>query len=246
MPLPASYSLFPKAAAVPSMFCNDRLGCCVVAGRYHEIGVATGNAGAPFVATDAQVVADYSAISGYNPSDPSTDQGCNEQDALTWWTKNKAADGSQLSGFVHVDAANPDEVKAAIWLGGCLYLGMELPDSWINPFPGPGFVWEAADPDPSNGHCVAGFSYDSVGVGIVSWGTQGKVTWDALARCAVSSAGGEAWALIDPDTIVRGQASAPNGLDWSSLSDDILKIPAMSPKPVPWWCRAWASVSKKL
>jgi hypothetical protein len=58
------------------MYLNDALGDCVEAGQGHVVGVLTGNAaGTPFIFTDAQMQAIYSAEAGYVPGDPSTDNG---------------------------------------------------------------------------------------------------------------------------------------------------------------------------
>ena len=81
------------------------LGDCVIAGGYHVEAVWTGNAGQLFTATDAQIVADYGAIGGYVPGDPSTDNGCDEQTAFNYWTKTGFANGTTLAGWLAVDAA---------------------------------------------------------------------------------------------------------------------------------------------
>ena len=59
---------------------NDTVGDCTCAGAGHALGLWTGNAGDLVTLTREQVLAMYSAITGYNPSDPSTDQGANEVD----------------------------------------------------------------------------------------------------------------------------------------------------------------------
>src|SRR5208282_5056272 len=57
--------------ALSNIYDNDTLGDCVIAGGYHVDAVWTGNAGQLFTATDQQIIADYSAIGGYVPGDPS-------------------------------------------------------------------------------------------------------------------------------------------------------------------------------
>ena len=237
---PASCDYSPKAAAVlADIYGNDQLGDCVIAGGYHVCGVETGNAGAPFHATSAQIIHDYSAIGGYVPGDPSTDQGCDLQTALKYWEKTGFANKTKLLGHIAVDATNQQEVELACYLFENLYFGMALPDHWVNPFPsGNGFTWDVAGaPDPENGHCIMGFGYDAHGVKIDSWGMLGTLTWAAVKKYAAASGGGELYAMLTPDQLAKGQSKAPNGIDWSALISDFDSmggnVPVPSPAPTP-------------
>lgn len=227
------------AAALAKMYLNDQLGDCVIACGAHLAGLLTGNAGAPvFLATDAQIKAQYSAIGGYVDGDPSTDQGCNEQDALDYWGHVGLPDGSKLLGNLNVDATNSVQVKQALWLFENLVFGIELPDAWIANGPnGSGFTWDVAGPaDPNNGHCVLGVGYDSKGVIISTWGMTGWITWAAVAKYC-RSAVGELHVALAAEQLAKGQAKAPNGVDWSSIVGyfDALggKVPVPAPTPIP-------------
>jgi hypothetical protein len=214
-------------ACLGNVYDNDTLGDCVIAGAYHVIGVATGNAsGSPFIATNDQIVADYSAIGGYVPGQPGTDQGCDEQAAIAYWSSTGFADGSKLAGSAGVDGSNQEQCKQALNLFENLYFGMELPDEWITPFPSsPGFVWDVAgDPNPSNGHCVMACGYDADGVTICTWGMLGKLTWGAIAKYAVPANGGELYTLLTPDLLAAGQQAAPNGMAWGDLVNDLARV----------------------
>jgi hypothetical protein len=220
-PPAADYSK-PAASVLADIMGNDQLGDCVIAGGYHVTGVETGNAGSPFHATLTQVVADYGKIGGYVPGDTSTDNGCNLQDALNYWTAHGFANGTKLVAWLAVDATSPDEVRAACYLFENLYMGMALPDAWVSPFPsGDGFTWDVAGaPDPSNGHCVMAMGYDTAGVKIDTWGMLGTLTYAALAKYAANANGGELYVMLTPDQLAKGQTKAPNGIDWSTLIAD--------------------------
>lgn len=234
---PASCDYSAKAASVLSnVYLNDQLGDCVIAGGYHIVAVETGNAtGTPFAATNEQLIADYSAIGGYVPGDPNTDQGCDEQTALNYWTQKGFANGTKLVGWVAVDATNKTEVMQAMNLFENLYLGIELPDAWVNPFPSSsGFTWDVGTPDPSNGHCVMAVGYTDKGVLIDTWGLIGVITWEALAHLCSSSGGGELYVLLSPDQLAKGQTKAPNGFAWSDLLADFEAIGGnVPPQPTP-------------
>lgn len=225
-PPPSSCDYSSAASPVlADVYQNNALGDCVIAGGYHVVGVETGNAGDLFHATPAQIIADYSAIGGYKPGDPSTDQGCDEQTALNYWTQTGFANGTKLAGWMAVDATNEVEAMLALYLFENLYFGIELPDAWISPFPNaPGFTWGVGTPNPNNGHCVMGVGYDSSGVTIDTWGLLGKLTWPAIAALCVPSAGGELYVMVSPDQVAKGQAKAPNGIAWADLLADFQQL----------------------
>lgn len=226
-------------ASLSNVMLNDAEGDCVIAAGYHITGVETGNAGDLFVPTDAQINADYSAVGGYIPGNPSTDNGCFIPDALNFWTSRGFANRTKLLGWLAVNAADPVEYKTALWLFENLDFGMELPDAWVNPFPsGPNFVWDKAGPNvPDNGHSVCGVGYTAAGVKIVSWGLLGLLTDAAIGAYASTTNGGELYVLLSPDQLRRGQDKAPNGLGWADLISDFDKlggtVPIPSPAPAP-------------
>ena len=237
---PASCDYTPAAMPVlKNVYKNDQLGDCVIAGGYHIVGVETGNAGALFSASDAQLITDYSAIGGYNPNDPNTDNGCDEQTALNYWAQHGFADGTKILGWLAVDATSQQEVQAALYLFENLFFGIELPDAWVNPFPsGPGFVWDTAgNPDPQNGHCVVGVGYSPQGVIIDTWGLLGTLTYAAISTYCNKAGGGEVYVMLTPDQLIKGQTKAPNGVSWSALISDFDsmggQVPAPSPQPQP-------------
>jgi hypothetical protein len=239
-----------RADAGPSliqMFVNGLLGCCVISGRYHNIGLWTGGA---FIASDAQVIRDYSAITGYDPGNPATDRGTDPVAALEWYAANDAADGSRIAGAVGFDGARVatpaglDQLKQAIdlFIGGG-WLTYCLPDAWVNPLPSSnGFVWDVAGPaDPSNGHCTAILDYGPQGVVIDTWGMWGTVTWAAVAAYCTAAAGGLVYIMLTPDQVAAATLKAPNGLDWPQLVADFPALGGtssivpvtVSPGPVP-------------
>ena len=235
-PPPASTDWTPGGiACLRNLFLNDTYGDCVVAGGYHIAGVETGNAtGTPFIATDAQIIKDYSAIGGYVPGDPSTDNGCDEQTAMNYWTQTGFANGTKLTGYMAIDATNPTEIQQALYLFENVLFGIELPDAWISPFPSTdGFVWTPGPANPQNGHCVIGAGYDSQGVKIATWGLLGSITWAAIAALCVPNAGGELYLLLSPDQIAKGTQKAPNGLLWADLAAAFQALAGNAPAPAP-------------
>jgi hypothetical protein len=235
---PSSCDFSSKAGAADrDVYGNDALGDCVVASRYHGIAAATGNAGTPFHATLAAIIKDYSAISGYVPGDPSTDNGCVESDAQTYWGTHGYANGTKPLGAISVNAANKAELMAAIYLFEGADICMELPDAWISPFPGKDdFVWDVGTSDPSNGHCIQAVGYDSTkGIRIDTWALYGWLTWAAAAKLAITSAPayGSVYAVLTPDLIAKGADKSPTGLNWAGLIQAFDSLGGNVPIPTP-------------
>jgi hypothetical protein len=244
---PASADFRPLAGGLDSVMGNDVLGCCVISARNHNIGVYTGNAspGNAYVATTAQIVSEYSAITGYVPGDESTDQGTDPVAALQWYAAHPAGDGSTLAGAIGFDATGlapgssaQATLMAAIDLFEGGWLTYALPDAWVNPMPSDnGFVWDVAGrSDPSNGHCTAIVGYNAQGVIIDTWGMTGTVTWAAVAAYCTQASGGMVYFELSTDQVVSASQQAPNGFNWSQLVADFPGLggsPIVTPTPGP-------------
>jgi len=222
-PPTCSYSLAAKLALV-QMYLNDTLGDCVIACLGHMIGVFTANSGQPaFIFTPAQIEALYSAIGGYVPGNPATDNGCDIQTMLRYAKSNGAPNGSnQIAGSLAL-GTDPMVYKSALYLFENLIFGVELPDMWVNQLMpnGDGFNWPLAGPaDPENGHCFLGVGYDELGVKIDTWDMIGNVTQPAIKKYVGHSEGGQLFTAISQETLNRAIGKAPNGLNWTQLVAD--------------------------
>ena len=236
LPTPPATSDYSAAAAsvIANVFDNDSLGDCVIAEAGHFTGVETGNAGDLFTYSDAQIIADYSAIGGYVPGDSSTDQGCDEVTALNYYTQHGYANGTKLLGYLAVDPTNQQEVMFAMWAFENLMFGIELPDAWITPFPSSsGFVWDVGTPDDQNGHCVGGCGHNATGIQIMTWGMIGTITYAAIAALCAASANGALYVRLTPDQLGKAMAKTPSGFAWADLISDFDAMGGSVPVPTP-------------
>ena len=218
------------AASLNEMYLNDTEGDCVIAEICHSCGVMTGNAtGTSQLFTDTQVNDLYSAIGGYVPGDESTDNGCDIQTALNYWGTSGLLQGvHKIAGYLAVNSADVIEIQTALFLFQNLSIGLDLPDSWITPFPSTsGFIWDVAGPaDPSNGHNILGFGYNSEGVPISTWAMQGLLTYSAISQYCSAANQGELYTVISTDSLNAASKRAPNGFDWTQLLADFDAIKA--------------------
>ncbi len=242
-PLPApptTVDWSPAAmASIGSIYLNDQLGDCVIAAMAHAIGTWSGNTGGLVTISDSQVRTQYQTCGG-------GDQGCDEQSELGVWAKGdfSGIPGSKILGFVGVDARNQQLVQQCVWLFGGLFIGFSMPNSWLSPMPqASGFTWDTAgSPNPGNGHAVWIVGYNSAGVKICTWAMTGTLTWAALARYCVTSAGGELYAILSPEWEAMAKSQAPNAIDWAALETyfnqeggnvPVSPSPTPTPPPVP-------------
>lgn len=240
LPSPPSIIDWRKNAisALKKDYLNKKLGICVVAGAYHILGVETGNAdpGNPFIPTDDQLVADYGAIGGYKPGDPSTDNGCDMQTSMRYFQYKGFASGDKIVGWLPLDSQNAQEIATALWLFENVNIGMALPNAWVNPFPsGDGTIWDVAgDPNPCNGHCIiAAAEIGATGLWIDTWGLDVLLTYNAIKKYGQHSAGGEIYTILMQSQLLQGQMKAPNGFDWVSLISDFNTLGGSVPIPTP-------------
>ena len=239
---PASVSYAQAAAACLALiYLNNALGCCVIAWGYHFLGTVTGNAdgGQPFEATDAQITTDYSAIGGYIPGNSATDDGCDEVTAFQYWMAHGFADGSELTGYASVDITDDNEANVALDAFENVSFAACLPNEWVQNLGSlsSSTIWDVAgDPNPNNGHAFGAVAYDGTYFYIVTWGMIIRLTRAAAKKYCVPSAGGAAYALLSPEIVAKGQAEAPNKLDWPTLIAELMLIPGAdigTAAPVP-------------
>lgn len=245
----------PALPVIQNVEGNDQYGDCVFAEDAHYLAVVTGTgAGKLYSYTEPQTLADYSAVTGFNPSDPATDQGADPTVDLNYRTQNGYADGSKDAGWALVDATNQAEVQYAINTFGNLKMWFGIPDSIASSLSGlqNGFVWDvsAGSPDPNNGHCIGAGGYNPAqilgaapngqGVLVYTWGFLGLVTWAALAAWFSPGAGGGLAVRVTADWVSQASGKSPTGLDLPGLLSAFgtyfggsLPSPAPSPPAPP-------------
>lgn len=215
-----------KVTEAWGMLGNDTVGDCTCAAAAHTIMEWVANATGtqvPFAA--ATVLGWYSAITGYNPNDPNSDQGANELDVLNFWRKNGLS-SHILGAYAAVDVANQAEVRTAVWVCGVVYIGFEVFQSAMDQF-NLGQSWDvAADPGQDlGGHAVPVVGYNATGPVVITWGKAQQMTWAFWAKYV-----DEAYGLVSTDEL---GAQSPFGVDLASLEADLTAISRNQPDPGP-------------
>jgi hypothetical protein len=202
---------------------NDDLGDCTCAAFYHALQVWSYNAAAMVnTEPDSYVLQMYEQACGYNPSDPSTDQGGVEQEVLSYLLNTGAptsAGPHKLAAFVEVDPTKEDDIKEIINDCGVLYIGMSVPEYIFSADDPPG-VWDIQykDTQSAGGHAVACAGYNDYSVAFISWGKVYRMTWSFFQQYV-----DEAYALADAFWI-KQMGTSPVGMSLPDLEAQMSAI----------------------
>jgi len=185
------------------MALNGTYGDCVVAGHIHlSQAVAQENGGVYTYPGDPAVQAEYFKLTG------GADTGLVESNFLMTAQQNQIL-GSQIEVFCPFDHTDLEEVKSVIYTFGGVFLGVNLPQSAENQFPGPPII---------GGHCVVAIGYDAEGVFLVTWGQVIKATWAWFSTYVE-----EAYAILYTEQVQQGRGPLKQ-LDIARLRADIASL----------------------
>ena len=222
---PANFDLTAKVGTSWGMMDNDQIGDCTCAAAGHLIMEWTANAGKKMITTtDKQIVAAYSAITGYNPVTGANDNGANEIDVLNYWRQTGIA-GHKIGAYVALEPANHNHIMDSVYVFEGCYIGLQLPISaqaqtqnhqpWSVP---PGGMTGDGKPGSWGGHAVPVVEYDARGVTVVTWGALQVMTWTFWeAYCD------EAYAIISADYL-NAKKFTEEGFNMQQLQEDLADL----------------------
>jgi hypothetical protein len=152
---------------------NDSLGCCTCSTCGHMITAWTKGVIVP----DSAILTEYEQSCGYNPADPSTDQGGMITTVLDYF-RDTGVGGHRISAHAEVNLTQL-RVQQATATFGAIDLGVNLPVSAQDQV---GSVWDFVNDTPDEpggwgGHSVPVVKYDSTGLWCVTWGALQQMTW---------------------------------------------------------------------
>lgn len=194
------------------MMLNNTLGNCTCAGYGHAEQTWTKSSGTEWTPTDAQVLALYVGACGYDPNDPSTDQGGDELTVLNYVRQNGFGGRKTLAAYVDPEPGNIDHIKQAIYLFGGVYIGVQLP---ITAQTQVGSLWQAeigtnGRAGSWGGHAVWCVAYTPSTLTCVTWGSLQQMSWEFWSAYT-----DEAHALLSTDW------KPPAGFDLAALQSDL-------------------------
>jgi hypothetical protein len=208
------------------MFGNDTIGDCTCAAVAHMIMLTTAHTGTLVTPVEADIIAAYSAITGYDPnqtqpdgSNP-TDNGAAITDVLNYWQTTGIA-GHKILGWAAIDQTNLTAIKQAIYLFGGIDLGVNLPQSAMDQTQA-NLAWTPVSGSPIiGGHSIPSFGFGSVGGNVITWAERQEYTWEWFTQFC-----DEAYAVITEDWIDQSSGIAPNTLNLAALQEDLNALKA--------------------
>jgi hypothetical protein len=220
-PLPPHPAQFGHEALIGAdawgMDGNDTVGDCVFAGADHETLLWTAEAGNPAQFSDQTAISDYSAVTGYSPDKPGSDQGTDVRAALGYRQGTGLIDikdtRHKIGAYLALEPGNINDLLEALYLFGAVGIGIEVPGSAIDQFNG-GQPWSVAHGKQTiqGGHYVPIVANRSNLV-VVTWGRLQQMTPQFYKRYC-----DEVWAILSPEMLVNGKSM--EGFDLAALQAD--------------------------
>jgi hypothetical protein len=202
-------------------------GDCFFAGGAHETMLWNLETGNSVKFTGANCIADYSAVTGYDPHAPldamgenPTDKGTDSRVGLKYrqQTGLKDAKGKRhkIGAYVALELGNMNELLEALYLFGVVGIGIRFPDSAMNQF-NAGQPWSVVPgPAPTGGHYIPLVANRNL-LEVVTWGCIQKMTPQFYQTYC-----DEAWAILSPEMLKGGKSL--EGFDLAQLQADLKKV----------------------
>lgn len=220
-PVPARFGFTRLKERPWGMLGNDSLGDCVIAGSMHATELQAQLVGKDVEFTDSNALQVYSEATGYNPADPSTDQGTDMLAFGDYWTNTGLLDAAgnrhKLIAYLRVDHMNLSELLEALFIFKVVHIGIQFPQSAMDQTNN-NEVWDVVPGSPLiGGHCVELVSrYNAVNC--VTWGAP-----QAITEAFLSTYLDEAFVPISEDMLNSGLVDS-NGYDVATLRADAAQL----------------------
>lgn len=221
-PAPVAVDRLSRVKTWP-MYRNDQVGCCEVAACAHLWqSWSTYGAGAEVTPAEADVLASYATLTGYDPATGQPDPGVTTLDMLGHW-RTVGIGGKRITAYVEVDVHDRAEVRAAINLAGGLLVGADLPMRAYDQLAA-GRPWTrsgrgaASAPGSWGGHAIHIGQYDTRGLTCTTWGRTQRMSWTWFETYVA-----EAFAPLSPAWFNAAGVN-PLGLDVSALLADLYSV----------------------
>lgn len=216
--IPAEFG-HEKAIADYGMLGNDEFGDCVWAGAAHETMIWAREAGNTVGFSTGSVESDYSAVTGFNPDDPSTDQGTDMQVAASYRRRVGVLDSTgkrhHIGAYVALTPGDPDELAAAAYIFGAVGVGLRFPEYAMDEF-NAGKPWDTRHGNPTiaGGHYVPVVAKRAGKFCAITWGRVQEMTPMFYRRYC-----DEALVYLSTEMLTSGLS--PEGFNLAQLQADL-------------------------
>lgn len=202
------------------MLGNDQVGDCVLAGGGHETMMWTKEGGVPANFSTANTISDYSAITGYNPTDPNTDQGTDMEVAAKYRRTTGLLDANGkrhlVGAYLDLTPGNLNEHLLAAYLFGAVGIGIQFPGSAMDQF-NAGKPWSVVKGAKIEGGHYIPIVAHRKNLVIVTWGKTQEMTTGFFKKYNDES-------IVYLSTEMLSNGKSPEGFDLATLQKDLAAI----------------------
>jgi hypothetical protein len=222
--LPTPPATFGHETLIPAvgwgMLGNDQYGDCVWAGAGHETMLWNKEAGRSVIIMPDNALSDYSAVTGFDKSDPSTDQGTDMDDAAKYRRTTGIVDASgnrhKVGAYLDLEPGNLDELFQAAYLFGAVGIGIEVPSSAMDQF-NAGQPWDVVAGSTIEGGHYVPFVAKRDNLEVVTWGRTQQMTVKFFEKYC-----DQAIVYLSEEMLVDGKSL--EGFDLASLKADLAAV----------------------
>jgi hypothetical protein len=191
------------------------------AGAAHETMLLAREAGNAITFTDAPVLDDYAAVTGFDPAKPETDQGTDVQQAAEYRRTTGVIDahGSRhrIAAYLALEPGNLQHLYQATYLFGAAGIGLQLPATAPEQSKR-GQTWDVVAGAPiDGGHYVPLVGRQAAGLHVISWGMDQVMTETFLKQYC-----DEAIAYVSLECLVNQKS--PEGFSYADLISDLAAL----------------------
>lgn len=202
------------------MLGNDKYGDCVWAGAAHETMAWNAYAKSGVTFTPKSILSDYSAVTGFNPKDPNTDQGTDMQVAAKYRQDTGVLDCKgkrhKIGAYLAL-ANNTTQIRQAVHLFGAAGIGIKFPDYAMDLF-NKGEDWVPQKGGTiEGGHYIPAIVYDHDWVYVVTWGKLIRASWEFITVYM-----DEGVVYLSEEMLVNGKSL--EGFNLATLQADLAAI----------------------
>lgn len=199
---------------------NDQYGDCVFAGAAHETMLWNAEAKRSVVFDTPSVLGDYSAVTGFNPNKPETDQGTDMELAAKYRRQTGVRDAQgnrhRVGAYLGIDVGNLSDLTRATYLFGATGVGIMFPDSAMEQF-AKGEKWDVvAHSSVEGGHYIPIVGHDGDYL-LYTWGKLQRATPDFIEKYM-----DEAVAYISEEALTNGLSL--EGFNLDQLQNDLASL----------------------
>ena len=215
-PIPKNFGhenlIAPKAWG---MLGNDSYGDCVFAGAAHETLLWNLEAGKNIPFDSKSVLSDYTAVTGFNPKKPDTDNGTDMKTAAEYRRKTGIVDvhgnRHKIKAYLSITAGNIQEHLAAAYLFSSIGIGIQFPASAMEQF-NKGKIWSVVKGSRIEGGHYVCIVAKRKNIEVVTWGSIQGMTTGFFRKY-----NDESIAYVTEENLINNKS--PEGFDCQKLID---------------------------